>query len=627
LFLIYINIKGYLWATHGMAVWISALQFVAKGHEMLMQASIGLVVLAYIQYLLVHEVGVPFGALFAYYSNRVLPYLVSKEFRASVTTPTFRGPLKIGFVCFVVFSVLLASSVGPSSAITMLPRLVNVTATAVPVSFRIPGSSSSWAMPNINSVDIQTSWSSIWLVQSNTRRLSLQYAPNSTFATIQRYLASVVLAHGSEQIAQMLPDTGSYSIANMNSQQPVTSVFCQLNSITGENDTRPIQFPDRYVVGCGELGADPYCNRPVGTVGPPINLFYGLSNFTNISRADIWNQLRESQQGRVIWVDDIPVSSPFNGTALGAIVVQPELCVDSLNQTFLSTAACVIGATWANMTAFMQTQYRPDYSYLDGPIQAQVSPTTFLSLNWSSPGVKLSQAWAEGLNPMTTIQDRTVVDNLLRWTPLVTNVCPPNGTYVNTTVYGYDEVSVGSLTSSIRQRPYMQEALLASLIANGMAFPDVDPDPYFYESDEMFPWFDPHDESNGAYAFGTPPGPVLTTQGVIPGYAHGHSGVPVKIALGVLIVYVLLALGFVFYTIITGQSELTWGSIAELTALALNSSPTRAMKNTSAGISQVETFRRTVSVREVEQHHRLELVFDQDSNSSLHRRVNAGRAY
>jgi hypothetical protein len=138
LFLIYINIKGYLWATHGMAVWISALQFVAKGHEMLMQASIGLVVLAYIQYLLVHEVGVPFGALFAYYSNRVLPYLVSKEFRASVTTPTFRGPLKIGFVCFVVFSVLLASSVGPSSAIAMLPRLVNVTATAVPVSFRIP---------------------------------------------------------------------------------------------------------------------------------------------------------------------------------------------------------------------------------------------------------------------------------------------------------------------------------------------------------------------------------------------------------------------------------------------------------------------------------------------------------
>lgn len=128
LYLIYINIRGRLWATHGMTVWISALQFVAKVHEMLMQASIGLVVLAYIQYLLVHEVGVPFGALFAYYSNRVLPYLVSMEFRASVTTPTFQGPLKIGFVCFVVFSVLLASSVGPSSAIAMLPRFINVTA-------------------------------------------------------------------------------------------------------------------------------------------------------------------------------------------------------------------------------------------------------------------------------------------------------------------------------------------------------------------------------------------------------------------------------------------------------------------------------------------------------------------
>jgi hypothetical protein len=135
LYLIYINIKGRLWATHGMTVWISALQFVAKVHEMLMQASIGLVVLAYIQYLLVHEVGVPFGALFAYYSNRVLPYLFSRAFRGSVTTPTFRGRLKTGFICFVIFSVFLASSVGPSSAIAMLPRLVNVTAPNYAISF------------------------------------------------------------------------------------------------------------------------------------------------------------------------------------------------------------------------------------------------------------------------------------------------------------------------------------------------------------------------------------------------------------------------------------------------------------------------------------------------------------
>jgi hypothetical protein len=51
------------------------------------------------------------------------------------------------------------------------------------------------------------------------------------------------------------------------------------------------------------------------------------------------------------------------------------------------------------------------------------------------------------------------------------------------------------------------------------------------------------------------------------------------------------------------------------------------LKNTSAGISQLETFRKTVSVREVEKHRRLELVFDQDFDSDLHKRVVVGRGY
>jgi hypothetical protein len=502
-------------------------------------------------------------------------------------------------------------------------------------------------MPNIYSVDIQTNWS--WTgvptksTNVNTRRLSFQYAPNSTFATISHYLASYALALGGELNAPGLPDTPSSAIANMNSPQPVTSVFCQLNPIMNENDTRPIQFPDRYIVGCGDPEADPYCYLSNETQADQINLFYGLYNFTNISRADIWNQFKQDQQGRVIWIDDLPVSSPFNGTALGAIIIQPELCSDSPNQTYLSTSACVIGATWSNMTAFMQTQYQPDSSVSDGPIQTELSPTTFLAINWSSPRVKLSKAWAEGLNPVTSIQDRTVVDNLLRWTPPVSNICPPDGTYGD--INGYTNAdNPGPQTPSVLQRPFIQEALLASLVANGMSYPNVLPYTYETQSGSSFPWgmitndsfIVPYvnrqrpgssDSSFVEYYLTTAPGPVITIHGVLPGYAHGHSGVPVKIALGVLILYVLFASGFVLYTFITGRSDLTWSSIAELTALAINSSPTRALENTSAGISQVEMFRKTVSVREVEKHRRLELVFDQDSDSDLHRRVVVGRRY
>jgi hypothetical protein len=213
----------------------------------------------------------------------------------------------------------------------------------------------------------------------------------------------------------------------MNSPQPVVSVLCQLNSITDGNDTQPIQFPDRYVIGCD--GANSDCSYTVGHPEPSTSLHYGLNNLTDVSRADIWNQLLEDPQGRIIWIDDISVSSPFNGTALGVIIIQPERCSDGPDKTFLSTSACVIGATWSNMTTFVQTQLQKGQNLFNSAIQTELSQTTFSTLDWSHPGVKLSKAWAEGLNPSTETKGRTVVDNLLRWMPLVSNICPQNGTY------------------------------------------------------------------------------------------------------------------------------------------------------------------------------------------------------
>jgi hypothetical protein len=630
---------------------------------------------------------------------------------ASITTPTFQGPLKIGFVFFVPFSILLASSVGPSSAIAMLPRMVNTTTPDFFMSFlasvddlypmsyskggltlnstsdqscecRSPelrieikltrtfaevnaGSSdqdwealknlplldvdliqTGWqnvsvpihgggtieqpGMPNIYSVDFQASWNWTNLQSSTSRRLYVQYAPNSTFATVQHYLDAYVLLSGGESSTGWLPDSPSYSIAHMNSPQPFTSVLCQLNAIFGENDTRPIQFPDRYVVGCGDPDVDSTCYLSNIVQSNPINVHYGLTNFTNITRADIWSQSQQDPQGRVIWIDDIPVSAPFTGSALGAIIIQPELCNDGSSQTFLSTSACVIGGTWANMTSFVQTNVATsDYIISDGVLQSDILSTTFSkTIDWSRQGVKLSKAWAESLNSVTEIQGRTVVDNLLRWTPLVHNICPTNGSYEFTEVEGsYVFIDTGDLT--YHERPFMHEAILASLVANGMAYPLVLPQVYRYDylASPGSSWEKITEDVFNRNFLANPPGPIIQIRSIIPGYAHGLSGIPVKIAISVLLVYCLLSLGFVFFTFITGQSELTWNSIAELTALAINSSPTAALKNTSAGISRVETFRRTVSVREVERHRRLELVFDQDQDSELHKRVVVGRGY
>ncbi len=103
------------------------MQYVAKVHEMLMQVSLVTVLVAFLQYLLVHQAFVPLGAVFSAYQVTSLSYLWSPEFFATLSTSEFTGSVYIVFAVFVPFTILLAAAVGPSSAIAMQPRQVNFT--------------------------------------------------------------------------------------------------------------------------------------------------------------------------------------------------------------------------------------------------------------------------------------------------------------------------------------------------------------------------------------------------------------------------------------------------------------------------------------------------------------------
>jgi len=61
--------------------------------------------------------------------------------------------------------------------------------------------------------------------------------------------------------------------------------------------------------------------------------------------------------------------------------------------------------------------------------------------------------------------------------------------------------------------------------------------------------------------------------------------------------------------VIGGWSSDTWGTPGELIALSANSSPTKLLQNTCAGIEGPKTWTRIVSVQETSEAH-LEIVFD-----------------
>ena len=98
-------------------------QFGAKLHEMTAQASIAAVVFSYVRYELSLGQGLPFGALFSGLQVSQASYLWSTEFWGSIYSTSISFKRKMGMAVTIIIAIFLAATVGPSSAILLIPRL------------------------------------------------------------------------------------------------------------------------------------------------------------------------------------------------------------------------------------------------------------------------------------------------------------------------------------------------------------------------------------------------------------------------------------------------------------------------------------------------------------------------
>ena len=98
-------------------------QFGAKVHEMMMQASLAAILFSYIRYEMALGDGLPFGALFSGLQITQVSYLWSMEFWGSVNSGALPIRRKLVLLAVVTLSFILATAVGPSSAILLIPRL------------------------------------------------------------------------------------------------------------------------------------------------------------------------------------------------------------------------------------------------------------------------------------------------------------------------------------------------------------------------------------------------------------------------------------------------------------------------------------------------------------------------
>ena len=98
-------------------------QLGAKVHEIMMQASLAAIIFSYVRYEMALGDGLPFGALFSGLQINQVSYLWSMEFWGSLSSDNIPIRRKLAMIAMITVSFILATAVGPSSAILLIPRL------------------------------------------------------------------------------------------------------------------------------------------------------------------------------------------------------------------------------------------------------------------------------------------------------------------------------------------------------------------------------------------------------------------------------------------------------------------------------------------------------------------------
>lgn len=398
--------------------------------------------------------------------------------------------------------------------------------------------------------------------------------------------------------------------------QPYTLVFCGYDTIQGLGDERPVAFPVLLGSDAQLLETAPFDNSTLSVHGFD---FYGLS------RSQILDTPGPLSENRLRWVE-LP-QDPFNGTAIGAVVLLPH----SSKNTSQEILVCSIGAGWGASTL--------NTSSSGGSARPVQSEITLKDIGALEPGELCpsrdggdskaendAQYYADGAFELPIFPQRPII-----LTEDWAKYLKPSLSYANTTVF--DTLMASNLT--VPDISVSAEFIIAGLVTNGLSRigstsqlqgnlktvlePDgsigLDGNYWFSGKGDVFE-VDPTESKDWV---------KLHVTSVFQGYAYNTHGLTPKLAIGFLLAYCLFVLAHVLYAAISGISSTCWDSIGEVTALAVNTVPTTALRNTCAGIKELGIFKlpvRILAMRDEEgDGEHLELVFGATDEKAVENRI------
>ncbi len=401
-------------------------------------------------------------------------------------------------------------------------------------------------------------------------------------------------------------------------RQPYTLASCEHDTIFGHEDQNPVVFPV-------PPGSTP---QMLNTSKFNDSILSGHAFiYPGISRSQILDTPGSPNDYRLRWIE-LP-EDPFNGTAIGAVVLLPR----SLDNTTQEVLMCNLGAGWGtsslNMSTFgsssqfVQSEVSLSDIYVNSSVTnppffqseeyATMESSYFLLPWFPQQPITVTEDWAQYLNPSisdtnTTVFHRLMASHLLRPDIAISAKIILAGLLAN------GLAGIGSTSQ-------LQGTLKTVVQSDG--FKGLDGDYWFSGKGDMF-IVDPVESKDWV---------KLRVYSTFEGYAYNTHGAIPKVAICFLLAYCLFALAHVFYAGITGISSTCWDSIGEVTALAINSTPSALLRNTCAGITELSVFKipvRVLAFRDNENSdgEHLELVFGElDEKGIQHQVIKHNRVY
>ena len=435
--------------------------------------------------------------------------------------------------------------------------------------------------------------------------------------------------------------------------QPYTIASCEYDSIYGPEDSNPVVFPLPPGSSLSMLNTSAFnSNLSIGTES------FHAFEYPGITRSQILETPGLPGENRLRWVE-LP-QKPFNGTAIGAVILLPRAPTNTTQEVLM----CNLGAGWGtsklntstfagdSQTVLSEVGLDPNtdtyrrLSNIPGHIGTAMQPTSegirnqenlIINLEYFAlpffpqRPITVTEEWARYLNPFLANANTTVFNYLMNSQMTLADTSVSAKIIMAALLanglarIGSTSQLQGTVKTAVQPDGSLGKANQCYCILIGISKVDgylgLDGDRWFNGKGDIFD-VDPAQDWVKLYVSST-----------FEGFSYNTRGATPKIAIFFLLTYCVVALSHVLYAGITGISSTCWDSIGEVTALAINSPPTILLRNTCAGITELNIFKlpvRVLAIRDDEQSdgEHLELVFgDIDEKTSQHTTIKENRVY